>query len=72
MGGCFVKCGGILWRVFSFVILWSIWREMKGRIFRGTSISLADLISKVALTIVKWALIRKELPNLTLNDILFD
>lgn len=57
---------------FVCYFVWSIWRERNDRIFRGTSISLADLISKVALTIEKWALIRKELPNLTLNDILFD
>ena len=46
--GCFIGCGRLLWRIISFVILWSIRKERNERIFRGSSASVADLIYKVA------------------------
>ena len=37
MGGHFAGCGRTLWRMASFAIIWSIWRERNDRIFRGSS-----------------------------------
>lgn len=45
---------------------------MNDRIFRGSSCSVSDLVSKVTLRIAKWALVRKEFWNFNLNDILFN
>ena len=52
--------------------MWSIWRNRNDRIFRGSSSLSHELISRVALKITKWALVRKEYFNFNLNDILFN
>ena len=75
LGGHFVGYGFILWRMIPFAILWSIWMERNDRISKGSSFSsafssAADLISSIGMRIVKWALLRKEFSNFSLNAIL--
>ena len=72
MGGCFVGCSRAFWRITPFAILWSIWKERNNRIFRGLSLTSAELISKITLAIAKWALDRKEFFNFCLYDILIN
>lgn len=56
-----------------FAILWSIWMERNDRIFKCSSFSsAADLISSIGMRIAKWALVRKEFSNFSLNAILID
>ena len=64
--------GHILWRMLPFVILWSIWRERKDKIFKGDFSSLLVLINRISMRIAKWALIRKECSNFSLNDFLLN
>lgn len=68
MGGYFVGCGCVLWWLIPFAILWSIWKERNSRIFLGSSFSVANLISTVAIRIAKWALVRKEFSISSMDD----
>lgn len=55
-----------------FANLWSIWNERNDLIFWGSSMSSADLASRIALRVAKWVMVRKEFSNFNLNDILFN
>ena len=45
---------------------------MNDRIFKGESSSPMDLIASINMRISKWALIRKEFSNFSLNDIIYN
>ncbi|XXG72211.1 hypothetical protein AAC387_Pa07g1359 [Persea americana] len=47
-------------------------KEMNDRIFKRSSLLLTDLVSRITLRIVEWALVRKEFSNFSLNDILLN
>lgn len=50
--------------------IFGIWIDENDRIF-GSSSSSVNLLTVFSLTVVKWALIRKELANVKLNEILY-
>ena len=43
---------------------------MNDRIFKGSFSSLVKLVSKTTLMVAKWAMVRGEFSNFTLNDII--
>lgn len=53
-------CGGVLWKLVPFSILWSIWKERNDSIFKGASVSVDDLSFNVTRRITKWASLRSE------------
>lgn len=52
-------------------IICSIWKERHDKIFRASSLSTIDLISRVISSIAKWASVRKELSNFNFKYVLF-
>lgn len=54
-GAPFSGCGLILWRIFPFSHIWSIWKEKNNMIFRGVSFLVLDLTSVVFISVAKWA-----------------
>ena len=50
-------------------ILWSIWKERNNKVFKGTFSSLTNLIDLITMRIARWALIRKEFSNSSIDDI---
>ena len=55
-----------------FAILWSIWKGINDRIFQGAYASLLELIEVITLRVAKWALLRREFSNFSLNAILLN
>lgn len=40
----FFGCGMVLWRMISFSILWSVWKERNHRIFREGQMVVEDVV----------------------------
>lgn len=68
-GVSFSGCGLILWRIISFSIMCSIWKERNERILRGKESSWEDIVTTISLRIAKWASVRKECSDLRIDDL---
>lgn len=65
-----VGCGRTLWRLIPISILWSIWKERNERIFNNKDSLGEDIVSTMVLRIAKWACLRKECPDLIIDNML--
>ena len=66
----FLGNGLILWWLIPFAILWSVWKERKNRIFKGSLLYVDDLSQLVVIQIAKWASFKKEFDNLRVDSVL--
>ena len=69
MWGPYRGCGLQLWRLIPFAILWEVSKERNEGMFRNSTSSLEDFVSKIIFSIAKWALVQKDFRYFKASDL---